>query len=116
MNVKLLVINGKQQGMIIPVRHGQHLFGRGDECLVRFKSDMVSRQHCALRVEGDEVTVRDLGSCNGTLVNGVLIQDEQPLQHGDELQVYPLAFKVLLKDLAETNSAMQLLNGDTMIQ
>ena len=43
----------------------------------------VSRQHCMLRISGDQVHIRDLGSSNGTLVNGARILDERQLMAGD---------------------------------
>jgi pSer/pThr/pTyr-binding forkhead associated (FHA) protein len=98
MTAKLLVIQGKPQGKTLTFPPGEYVFGRGTECHVRPNSEWVSRQHCALRVEDEEAYVRDLGSRNGTLVNGQLIQAEQTLKHGDQLQVGPLVFMVQLAE------------------
>lgn len=46
----------------------------------------VSRHHCLIRKEGERFTVADLGSFNGTFVNGIPIK-EQALAHGDQLAV-----------------------------
>lgn len=52
-----------------------------------FLNDMtVSRAHAALDIVGGEVTVRDLGSLNGTYVNGVIV-DAARLGNGDVLQI-----------------------------
>ena len=49
-------------------------------------------------VTGDGAFLRDLGSKNGTLVNGTLITEEHPLKHGDRVQLGPLVFEVRLSD------------------
>jgi predicted component of type VI protein secretion system len=76
---------------------GEYYFGRGPECQVRPESEWVSRQHCLLRVTADAVFVRDLGSRNGTLVNGTLVDSERQLQHGDQVQIGPLVFELQLE-------------------
>jgi DNA-binding response OmpR family regulator len=50
----------------------------------------VSRHHARLRREGDQYTIEDLGSKNGTLVNGRRIAGPTLLSDGDEIQVSPL--------------------------
>ena len=47
-------------------------------------------------------TLRDSGSRNGTLVNGVLISSEQQLYHGDRLQFGPLVFEVRFDESSGT--------------
>jgi pSer/pThr/pTyr-binding forkhead associated (FHA) protein len=96
MTIKLLVVQGKPQGKCLEFRVGRdYMFGRGAECHIRPNSDWVSRQHCMLRVTTDGILIRDLGSRNGTLVNGVRLRDEQRLQLGDQLQVGPIVFEVV---------------------
>jgi pSer/pThr/pTyr-binding forkhead associated (FHA) protein len=51
-----------------------------------------------LRVTADGAFLRDLGSRNGTLVNGTRLMKERDLQDGDQLQVGPLLFEVQLED------------------
>ena len=105
MILKLRVIQGKPAGKTLVFRPGgDYLLGRGDECHVRFKSDWVSRQHCRIRVRGAEAVLRDLGSRNGTLVNGQLCQGECPLREGDQVQIGPLTFEVAL-DTARPDNA-----------
>ncbi len=96
MIVKLLVVHGRPAGKVLFFGPGAYLLGRGAECHVRFNSEWVSRQHCLLRVTQVEGYLRDLGSRNGTLVNGRLCEGERPLADGDLLQVGPLVFKVRL--------------------
>jgi hypothetical protein len=60
--------------------------GRLPECEVVLSDSNVSRRHAELRRKGDGVFVTDLGSTNGTRVNGVPIR-EQLLASGDEISV-----------------------------
>jgi len=99
MNVYLLVLHGRPEGKKMLFPRGEYLFGRGGECHIRPDSAMVSRQHCLLRVTPDsQVFLRDLGSRNGTLVNGERLLGERSLVHGDKLQVGPLVFRLLLEE------------------
>lgn len=98
MRIKLLVVRGQPQGKNLVFPHGEFLIGRGSECHIRPNSDWVSRQHCLLRVTDDSAFIRDLGSTNGTLLNGLRIVGEQVLCAGDHLQVGPLVFEVRADD------------------
>lgn len=60
--------------------------GRHYWCDVRIASHRVSRRHCCLALDGDRVLVRDLGSTNGTLINGLRVA-EGVLRPGDELSI-----------------------------
>lgn len=102
MDVQMIVLQGKPHGHCLRFSKGQFVFGRGPECHVRPNSDWVSRQHCLLRVEDDAVSLRDLGSSNGTLVNGQLITEECALHDGDTLQLGPLVLQLLISGSAPT--------------
>lgn len=94
--MKLKVIAGAKQGVEVPLKKRQFVIGRAKECTLRTSSDAVSRQHCVIeRSEQGEFRVRDLGSRNGTLLNGAKIDSPRPLVDGDELQVGPLHFLVV---------------------
>jgi pSer/pThr/pTyr-binding forkhead associated (FHA) protein len=98
MNVKLLVVQGKPAGKSIPFPPGDYMMGRGPECYLRFNSEWVSRQHCVLRVGLEQALLRDLGSRNGTLVNGVLLAGDHVLAQGDHIQLGPVVFEVFLEE------------------
>lgn len=86
--------------------------GRAGDCYLQLPDDYrtVSRHHCVLEIDPPEVRVRDIGSRNGTFVNGVKIgqragrQDpeeaarmrwpERPLHEGDEVRVGDTALRV----------------------
>jgi pSer/pThr/pTyr-binding forkhead associated (FHA) protein len=96
MYLRLKVVKGKPRGHCLAFPNGEFMFGRGPECDVRPNSDLVSRQHCLLQITAETVTVRDLGSMNGTLVNGQLLCDTRALCQGDTLQIGPLVLEVIL--------------------
>jgi pSer/pThr/pTyr-binding forkhead associated (FHA) protein len=100
MDVQMKVLQGKPRGHCLRFAQGEFIFGRGPECNVRPNSDWVSRQHCLLRVGEDCVFLRDLGSSNGTLVNGQLVTEERRLYDGDTLQVGPLVLQLLISESA----------------
>ena len=96
MDVQLKVLQGKPHGHCLRFGAGEFLFGRGQECHVRPNSELVSRQHCMLRVQLDgHLSLRDLGSANGTLVNGLRLVGERALEDGDKLQVGPVVLQVI---------------------
>lgn len=66
--------------------------GRSAEAEIRLKDIKVSRQHCRVRTDGDRYYLQDLGSRNGTFVNGEKVQGEIELKDGDQIR---LGFSVL---------------------
>ena len=94
MELKLVVLAGAKQGLEIPLKKDKFLIGRAKECALRAGSEAISRRHCAIVRANGALTVRDLGSRNGTYVNDQRISEEVPLKVGDELRVGPLKFRV----------------------
>jgi pSer/pThr/pTyr-binding forkhead associated (FHA) protein len=70
----------------IPLDHVMVVVGRDRRCDFRIESCRVSRRHCCLIVDGGAVVVRDLGSTNGTRINGRCVE-EGVLRPGDELSI-----------------------------
>ncbi len=97
MRVKLRVTQGAQAGreVIIPV--SEFLIGRGEECHLRPRSDAISRRHCAIIVSEKQVVVHDLGSKNGSYVNGQRVEGKCVVQSGDQFLVGPLEFEFVIE-------------------
>ena len=72
--VVLRGVSGTYFGKIVPVR-GRLVIGRGSECDLILDEPEMSRQHAVIENFGDGVYLRDLGSANGTFVNGVQVRD-----------------------------------------
>jgi predicted component of type VI protein secretion system len=100
MNVKMLIVQGHPAGKCLLFPGGEFYFGRGQECHVRINSEWVSRQHCVLRITDTAVSIRDLASRNGTLVNGTLVEGERRLHPGDLVQIGPTFFEMQFEVVA----------------
>src|SRR5262249_50988552 len=72
--------------------------GRGTDCDLRLPVSDVSRHHCIIRLGIGEAAVVDLGSSNGTYLNGQRVRSQAALKSGDELKVGPCRFLVDLGD------------------
>lgn len=82
----LVVLNGERAGRHIPLTD-RILVGRGVDCDLHLDVDDVSRKHAEVRVtEEGTYVVQDLGSQNGTWLNGVPVE-LQPLRPGDRLRI-----------------------------
>lgn len=65
---------------------GDHLLGRADDCALFIDDRSLSRKHARMVVEGDRISVADLGSTNMTYVSGKRVQDAlTPVEPGAEL-------------------------------
>ena len=76
-----------QPGAAFPVQDGTTL-GRGSDVGINLDHSEVSRHHAVLRLDGDQLTITDLGSTNGTMVNGepLTARVPAPLRPGDTIQ------------------------------
>jgi len=81
----VIVIAGPNVGEMFKLESISEI-GRGGTVRVRLTDTEISRRHARLLIEGDSVYVEDLGSTNGTFVNGEAI-DRRLLQDGDKIQV-----------------------------
>ena len=94
MNYVLQVVRGRSASTTLKLADGVTSIGRHDDCLIRIKSSQVSRRHCEFFEVSDKLTLRDLGSSNGTFVNGKKVSGQQALKHGDELTVGAVTLRV----------------------
>ncbi len=84
---KLTVRSGAQAGMEFPVDRPVVVIGRGSGSDIILQDSQASRKHAEISQQGDQYYIRDLGSTNGTYVNGQRIAGPQLLQPGDTIQI-----------------------------
>jgi pSer/pThr/pTyr-binding forkhead associated (FHA) protein len=82
----------------IPIRGQEFVIGRGNDCDLRLRDPNISRHHCMIRVRPLEVTLVELGSSNGSFVNGNRVIGQAILQSGDEIRMGEYRFVVDLGD------------------
>ena len=89
---KLMILQG---GQAIPreISQSEVVIGRLPECDVQLDSNMVSRKHARLCHRGSDYLIEDLGSGNGTFVNGKRIEGQVTLKHGDRLKLGPVLLR-----------------------
>lgn len=91
--MKLVVLAGAKTGASVPIKKSSFVIGRSKECALRAGSEAISRKHCELAQTDSGITVRDLGSRNGTYVNDEKVEGKVKLSHGDRLRIGPLEFR-----------------------
>ncbi len=82
----LIVETGPQAGLTYVLAEGDTLIGRGSDCDIFLGDVTVSRHHAMIGADGDALLLRDLGSTNGTYVNGSWV-DAFALSPGDEIMI-----------------------------
>ncbi len=85
----LETIKGPHLGQRFALTGDSMLIGRQEDADIFLESLAVSRQHARIHYQGGEYFVEDVGSSNGTYVNGGRISGPTPLSEGDALQIGP---------------------------
>jgi pSer/pThr/pTyr-binding forkhead associated (FHA) protein len=94
----LRFISGKYQGGEFPiVTDKQILIGRSSDLDMVLVEDMVSRKHARIAPQGEQIWIEDLGSTNGTFVNGEKIKRAR-LKEGDRVLIGTSILKVIAGD------------------
>jgi len=108
---ELHVIGGKHSGQVIPLNRRKFLIGRESDCQLRPNSELVSRHHCVFSIDEYAVRLRDLGSTNGTTVNGERIVKEVTLIAGDRCVVGNLEFEFRVLSPAKNSGEETVVTG-----
>jgi pSer/pThr/pTyr-binding forkhead associated (FHA) protein len=94
----LKILAGPSSGQTMPISAGTLVIGREDNCDFQSRSRYISRHHCLLLRDEYTLRVHDLGSKNGTFVNGHRITyGETILLPGDIVSLGDLEFEIVLE-------------------
>src|SRR5262245_27588524 len=83
----LVFLAGPIAGRRYKLGDGEYVIGRRSDCQIFVPDMRVSRQHARLWKDGEGWTLEDLGSNNGTFINGVRLQQATALRHDDEILI-----------------------------
>jgi predicted component of type VI protein secretion system len=95
MQVLLRIANGKSNVRKVRLQSDTTI-GRSPECQLKVASNQISRRHCQIFIRDGFVSIKDLGSANGTFVNGRRVPPEVeiPLTPGTRIMLGPLQFSI----------------------
>lgn len=94
MDFQLVILRGRSASTALKLGDDVTTAGRGEDCQLRIKSAQVSRRHCQFFEKNGMLLVKDLGSSNGTFLNGKKIEGQRVLEPGDELGIGPVKLRV----------------------
>ena len=104
MDVALLLVRNQGEKRRFPLPNDVITIGRREDCDLRIPLGDVSRKHCSLLKSGERLLLQDLGSSNGTFVNGQRVQEIQ-LKPGDQLGIGSLRFVVQIDGIPDESEA-----------
>jgi hypothetical protein len=99
--LRLRVVEGVSAGTSFALVPGEHVVGRDAACDLVVPAPRVSRRHARLTVRPGEATIEDLGSSNGTNLNGQPLRGIQPLRTGDRLSLGDESVEVDLASIGD---------------
>ena len=93
MSKPMLVLLQDGKATPFPFDGDETVIGRHPDCQVQLESNMVSRRHARVFSDVGKLFVEDLGSGNGTFLNGSRVESPMRLRNGDRLKVGPVLFR-----------------------
>ncbi len=110
----LIVMAGRDIGKTYPIEGHTVYIGRHEDCEIHIDDEEISRRHAKVTLKGFDLYIMDLGSTNGTLLNGEKLEPnvEKPLSNGDKIQLGSnTVLKLDYQDDLETIFSEQLYNS-----
>jgi hypothetical protein len=99
----------------IPLAEAESLIGREPNAAVWLDLPSVSRRHARILIAGDQARIEDLGSKNGTCVNGELVRTQVGLRDGDEIRIgsVTMRFRVWSAEPTQTQANVRSAQDST---
>lgn len=99
----LVAMTGPHAGTVFTLTQGVMIAGRIPQAEICLQDHQVSRKHAQFSTDLSETRVKDLGSTNGTIVNGKRIDKEQAISDGDEVQIGDTNFRFSIHNPIDGN-------------
>src|SRR5438876_9594722 len=87
-------LEGSDLNQSLAITHFPAVVGRSSDCDYQICHPLISRRHCVFYLQDGEIWVRDLGSLNGTYLNGERVKDPQRVHDEDRLDISFLPYEV----------------------
>jgi len=104
MDISLVLLKKNGSRKVFPLPSEITTIGRRRSCDLHIPLASVSKKHCQLHLDSGVLKLRDLGSRNGTNLNGKPV-DEAVIQSGDSIEVGPLKFQVQIDNPPKDSAA-----------
>lgn len=97
----IAIVEGAAQGRFIELGNDPFLIGRQESCNLCLNDGSVSKRHCMVQIESNQVYVTDLNSTNGSFLNGLRIGGKTPWPEGGSLRLGTHVLKHEYRDRKE---------------
>lgn len=97
----LAVILGADAGKVFRIDKPRVVLGRGAGCDIQLTDSEVSRRHAMLEIRGEEVSIKDLGSTNGTFVDGVKV-NQATLESQQEFSLGTTTLMLIITEVRDS--------------
>lgn len=104
----LMLSTGEAAGTVFPLTQPLVIIGRAADAQVRINEHAISSEHALLEMEGSTFTLRDLGSTNGTYVNGQRIVTAVVLASSDTIRMGSTTFTFVTRELGFPQGTIDL--------
>jgi pSer/pThr/pTyr-binding forkhead associated (FHA) protein len=103
----VMLVSGPGAGAGFTIDRERVIVGRGPGVDKAFDAPDMSRQHAAIEFSGTGFRLRDLGSTNGTMLNGTAVQSAE-LRHGDRFEIGGRHFVLAIEEREREPDAYEL--------
>jgi serine phosphatase RsbU (regulator of sigma subunit)/pSer/pThr/pTyr-binding forkhead associated (FHA) protein len=111
----LVFLAGPIAGRRYKLGDGEYVIGRRSDCQIFVPDMRVSRQHARLIRNGDGWTLEDLGSNNGTYINGQRLEAATVLRHDDEIMIANNKIRVEAQDFPSSDKSGDVPSAVTIV-
>lgn len=100
------LLSGPQAGKVIPLKSGANVLGRAPSCDIKILSPNVSKEHTKIDVLDGKFIVSDMGSRNGTFVNGTQVRSTR-VKEGDQIGLFDVVLEIVPFSSAQAQAQAQ---------